>query len=146
MKKTLKLKDNRGITLVEILVATFVLMIGTLSGLKFFVGAVASTKYAEDLTIASTHAEYVFEEMKTRGTRSEITQEDPHGGNYWDNWAESEELKTLPGEEIEVVYPGPDGVDSDPLEIELTVRWDKRGVLEEVEEKNSFSLATQVTD
>jgi len=130
LKKSKQTKTRRGFTLVELLVAIFVLALGVAGALNFFVGSAAAVRYAEDLTTAYVHLEYVLEEMKTYEEPSEIPDND------WSAWAAGKELNDLPAESFSVSYPG--GTDVDPLQIQVSVSWIRRG------ETQTVSLATQI--
>ena len=113
-----KIKEGqKGLTLVEILLTVFVLSVGILSSLLYFTTVSASNELAKEVTIASNHGEYVFEEMRLRPSLSDITSTD------WSAWAISEVLATLPGESITVTY-----LDSsaDPLQATAVVSWQAR--------------------
>jgi len=123
-------KTRHGFTLVELLVAIFVLALGVAGALNFFVGSAAAVRYAEDLTTAYVHLEYVLEEMKTHEELSTIT------ANDWNNWAAGKGLNDLPDETFSVNYPA--GTEVDPLQIQVSVSWTRRG------ETQTVSLATQI--
>ena len=129
-KKTQRKKKN-GFTLAELLVAIAVLAFGVTGTLLFFSNAMAAREYAEDLTIASTHAEFILEEIVTKSALADITAAD------WTAWAVSTGLNTLPTESCSVTYPA--GTSADPLEIQVTVNWVRKG------RTNSTSLTTQIT-
>ena len=122
---------NNGFTLVELLVAVAVLAFGVTGTLLFFINAMTAREYAEDLAVASTHAEMVLEEAITESTLADITAED------WAAWAVTQGINTLPSESFSVTYPA--GTSADPLEIQVTVSWVRKG------RTSSVNLATQVT-
>jgi len=130
LKKSRQTKTRHGFTLVELMVAIFVLALGVAGALNFFVGSAAAVHYAEDLTTAYVHLEYVLEEMKTYEELSAIT------ANDWNTWAAGKGLNDLPDEAFSVSYPG--GTDADPLQIQVSVSWTRRG------EIKTASLATQI--
>ncbi len=127
---TLILKKHGGFTLLEVLIATFVLVLGIVSTFLFFTNAMTSTQYAADVTTATSHAEYVFEEMKTRAALSDITN------TNWTTWAQNENLNTLPQESIVVQIADAQG---DPLDIQLAVNWTRKS------RQNNVNLRTQMT-
>ena len=129
LHKRLTLKNN-GFTLPEILVTTFVLSIGMLSVLLFFSNAMTATQYARDLTVPTSHAEYIFEEMKERSTLANIT------GTNWVSWAQAAGLNTLPGESVAVAFAN---TQNNPLNITTTVDWVRKL------RANNVSLTTQMT-
>ena len=103
-------------TLVEILVAVLILTVGILGSLLFFARSMTSATTAQDLTIATAHAESVFEEMRLRSTLMNIQQTD------WARWAEGEGLNALPQEKVEVHYDNPGG---NPLKVKTKVSWQR---------------------
>jgi prepilin-type N-terminal cleavage/methylation domain-containing protein len=121
---------HQGLTLVEILVAVFILTVGILSCFLYFSGAMNSTGMARDLTIATTHAEYVLEDMRARATLAEITAED------WSQWAKSTKLNVLPQETIKVTFAD---LGADPLPTSVTVQWIRKG------RSHSVNLQTELT-
>jgi type IV pilus modification protein PilV len=123
-------KKTRAMTLVEVLVAVFVLTIGILASLLFFTRAMKATQSAQDLTLATTIAEGVLEEMRLRPTLTDIQQTD------WSSWREGAGFNSLPGEQLAVTYANPGG---NPLQIEAKVSWDRSGRPGEVK------LATEMT-
>jgi Tfp pilus assembly protein PilV len=126
----MKITHRSGITLVEILVTVLILTIGILSCLLYFSTAMNSTETARDMTVATTHAEYILEEMRSRVTLSEITDVN------WTLWAVADGLNTLPRETVSVVYVNPT---ADPLNITVSVNWSRRT------RANSISLQTELT-
>ena len=104
-------------TLMELLIAVFVLSVGIVSTLLFFSSAMLSADYAGDITSASTHTEHVLEEMRSRNSLKDITLTD------WDSWAQKDALYTLPEENLSVAYTN---ADADPLEVTVEVGWTKR--------------------
>ena len=113
----MKLKNQNGLTLVEVLIAVFLLSVGIVSTLMFFSNAMLSAEFAGDITVASTHAEFILEEMKSRKTLSNVTATD------WAEWARNAGLPSLPGETVEVFFTN---AESDPLEVMATVSWKKK--------------------
>ncbi len=103
-----------GISLIEILIAVFILTVGILSCLMYFSAAMNSTEVARDLTVATTHGEYVLEDMRAMTTLAEIT------ARNWSEWAETSGLNTLPSESVLVAFSDPS---ADPLPIAVTVSW-----------------------
>ncbi len=119
-----------GFTLVELLITIFVLAIGITSAILFYTNAMRATEYARDITEATTQAQYIFEEMRTRPSLSNIT------ATNWDTWSQSAGIKSLPSETINVVYAN---MLADPLDITTTVNWQKYS------RQNSVSLRTELT-
>ena len=121
---------KRGLTLAELLLTVFVLSVGILSTLMFFTTVMQSTQYASDITEATSHAEYIFEEMRTRATLANITATD------WPAWAASQGFVTLPSEAIGVNIVNPL---ADPLVIHITVSWVRNS------RQNNIVLSTEIT-
>ena len=109
--------ENVGLTLIELLIAAFVLSVGIVSTLLFFSSAMLSADFAGDITVASTHAEHVFEEMRSRNSLLDIAS------TNWEQWAEAEQLNSLPNEYFKVNFTN---AESNPLEVTLDVDWTKR--------------------
>lgn len=125
-------KEKKGFTFIELLVAVFILALGIISTINFFITAQASTKYAQDLTVAATHAESVLESMRTKTALAQITATD------WAAWAQGSGLNTLPSESYSVTYPS--GTDANPLDAQVIVSWVRNS------RTNSVSFATKMTE
>ena len=110
-------KKNRGLTLPELLLAVFILSVGIVSTLLFFSNAMISTEYARDITVATSHAEYILEETQTRDSLINITLTD------WASWAQNEGLNSLPHETFNVSFTN---MLISPIDIETTVSWMRR--------------------
>ena len=123
------LRLNKGFTLVEVLVATYILLIGICSMLSLFIYFMAAGQAAWDRTLATSHAENVLEAMQTRATLSDIVSTD------WRRWYKGQNLYTLPREILKVTFVDPS---SDPLRIRVLVQWERKRV-------NSTFIETQMT-
>jgi len=123
-------RRQEGISLVEILIAVFVLTIGILSCLMYFSAAINSTETARDLTVATTHGEFVLEDMRAMATLNEIT------ARNWTEWAGTSGLNTLPQESVLVAFSDPM---ADPLPISVTVSWQR------MDRVNNVQLETEMT-
>ncbi len=123
-------KNKQGLTLVEVLITVFVLSVGILSTLLFFTNSIISTEYARDLTVATSHSEYILEEMKTRPTLANITS------TNWSTWFTGQSVDFLPSETVSVTYVNSA---SNPLDITAQVSWTKKS------RTNSVSLRTKLT-
>ena len=122
--------SSKGFTFAEVIVTVFVLATAIVSALLFFTNALLLTQYSKDITEATSHGEYLFEEMRSRGALDNIVQ------TNWQNWYASVGLRTLPEEGIAVTF---NDAAADPLEIYAVVSWRRRArVLEE-------SFATRMT-
>jgi prepilin-type N-terminal cleavage/methylation domain-containing protein len=116
----LHLKDNYGYTIVEVLLVIFILSVGISGTLLLFVNTMLSSEYAWDVTLATTHAESVLEEMQSKDTLPEIVSVD------WNQWVQKNSPNLLPEQILNVTYVNPD---ADPLEILVDVQWKKKNRL-----------------
>ena len=117
-------------SLLEVLIAISILSGAMLSVFLFLAKAIISTENSNDLITATSHAEYLLEEMHTRTSLANITSDN------WSNWAQSAGLNTLPSETIAVNFPD---TGSDPLEVQTTVSWTKNS------KANAVVLTTEIT-
>ena len=124
------LKENKGFTLVELLVAVFILSVSIVGTLLLFSQSILSTEYAWDKTIAVSHAEGVLEAMQLKNTLSEVTNTD------WVSWARNQGLSTLPGESFNIAFTDPA---ADPLDIQVTVHWVRK------QRNSQVTLKTKMT-
>ena len=101
----------------EVLIAILILSVDITSTLLFFSTAMITGDFARDVTVATSHGEYILEEMKTRNSLVDITSTD------WPAWGEQQGLNTLPNENIKV-----DITDtfSNPIDVQVTVTWMKK--------------------
>ena len=119
----MRIKNNRGFTLVELLIAVMILA-GTISGiLLLFSASMASSELAWDTTVATTHAEHILEEMQSRDSLSAILSAD------WNNWVIGQGLNTLPQETIDIVFADNSG---NPLDVRVRVHWVRKLRVNEV--------------
>ncbi len=110
----MRFKQKEGFTLVELLIAVFILA-GAISGiLMLFTTSMISSQQAWDTTVATFHGEHVLEEMQARDSLDSILTVN------WRRWVEEQRLNTLPDEVIEVTFADPD---NDPLDIQVQVDW-----------------------
>ena len=123
-------RDGRGFTLVETLIAVFILSVGILISLMFFVRANVSTQLAREITRATAHANSVFEEMMARETLEEIT------GTDWTRWAGENLADPLSEETVTVAYPDPE---QDPLPVDLKITWRRQG------REHYLDMTTEIT-
>ena len=120
----------------ELMIAIFILVIGIGSLIAVFVNCLWLNEQARNLTVATSHAEYVLEEIRDIGF-SEIAGKDEDWWSAWvANTVENAELNTLPQENISVSVSDPD---LDPLTITVTVGWVERN------RNRTESLTTEVT-
>jgi prepilin-type N-terminal cleavage/methylation domain-containing protein len=123
-------KGHKGFTLVELLLAVFILSVSIAGVLLLFTQSILSTEYAWDKTVATSHAEGVLEQMQLRETLSEIAVAD------WVGWAEQQGFNTLPNETIQIVFAN---AKADPLDIQVTVNWVRK------QRNSQVTLRTQMT-
>ncbi len=109
---------RQGFTLFELLIAAYVLLIGMCGTLLLFINSMTSTQSSWDITVASTHAQHVLEEIQNKATLSEIVRTD------WKKWIESQDIRQLPQEEVQVIFPQ---ITANPLDIQVFVQWQRKG-------------------
>ncbi|MCA9400909.1 MAG: hypothetical protein KC713_04740, partial [Candidatus Omnitrophica bacterium] len=71
-----------------------------------------------NITTATTHVEYIFEEMRSMSTLAEITSMD------WVTYAVTNNLNTLKNEAVSVAFTDPL---ADPLEVTTQISWLHQG-------------------
>ena len=123
-------QDN-GFTLVEVLVAQVVLIIGALAVWSVFVMGSRFNAESEDRTVAASIAQYVIEETieglidgdfdTVSGSGVVEFGSKPHEPPYWTLNSSGEWIPSLPVGAYEVSYP--DGAAADPLRTMVTVSW-----------------------
>ncbi len=107
-------KQNKGFTFVELLIAVMILSIAIAGALLLCTTSMMSSQLAWDTTTATSHAEYVLEEMQTQDSTDQIR-------NFnWVGWSEVQGLNTLPGENIEIAFLN---LRPNLLDIKVTVHW-----------------------
>ena len=123
-------RQNKGFTLVELLLAVMILA-GAISGiLLLFTTSMISSEQAWDTTVATSHADHVLEEMQNRESLNDILAVD------WYIWAADQRLTTLPDEIIDVTFKDHS---SDPIDVEVKVSWVRKS------RKNDLVLKTKIT-
>lgn len=128
--KSVNFKSNKGFTLAELMVAAYILLIGICGTLLLFISCMNSTQFAWDSTVATTHAQYILEEMQNETDLSAIISTD------WDQWAKKQNLNTLPQETFQVLYANPL---ANPLDIQVHVQWQRKNAT------NKIALTTMLT-
>ena len=108
------MKNPKGVTLVEVLVSVFILTIGILSSLLFFTRAMTANDLSRDMTEATTHGEYVLEDMRARPSLANITS------TNWVAFVDRSGLTTLPQEMILVSFTNQQ---ANPLDVHVSVGW-----------------------
>ncbi len=129
MFKNLKKPTFDGFTMVELLIAVFLLSVGIVASLLFFTNAMNASEFAREMTVATTHGEYILEEMKTRPTLANIT------ATNWTSWASAQSLNSLNAESVSVTYTN---ASADPLDTTVAVSWVRRG------RTNNVTLKTEI--
>lgn len=69
------------------------------------------------MTVATSNAEHMLEEMQARSSLAGIVNTD------WPLWAQDHGLNTLPAEVFSIDFADPA---SDPLNIQITVSWQRQ--------------------
>lgn len=113
----IKRLQNRGFTFIELLLAVFILSVGISAVLILYTSSMLSAANAWDMTVATSNAEHMLEEMQTRGSLADIVNTD------WALWAADHGLNTLPAEAFSVAFADPA---NDPLNIQITVSWQRQ--------------------
>ncbi len=108
---------NKGFTFIEVLLAVFILSVGISAVLMLYTSSMLSAATAWDMTVATSNAEHMLEEMQARESLSDIVNTD------WAHWAQDQGLNTLPKETFSVAFADPAG---DPLNIQITVNWERK--------------------
>lgn len=111
---------QRGFTLIEVVVSTFILTVGILALLGTFLSGLALVESSRGTSTAAADARAVFEEMR-RLSGNSLTQVT---GRNWTVWSTQAGLSGLPNESVAVTYRNPA---ADPLEATVTVSWQDRG-------------------
>jgi len=123
-KQILNMKS--GFTLVELLIATAVLLVAITGVLIAFRSPAVLNEMARDTTIATQDASRVIEQMRVTKF-SDIQKVDP----YWDSWAASNGAKNLlplplPNGTNETVAVSYTAIDPSLLEVRVTITWTRR--------------------
>ena len=113
----MSMKRNKGFTLVELLIAVLILAVTIGGVLLLYVTSMISSQLAWDTTVATSHAEYVLEEVQRAESIGGILVMN------WEGWADAQGLNTLPGESIDVIFSEPS---SNLLDMEVTVNWSRK--------------------
>ena len=108
---------NKGFTFIELLLAVFILSVGISAVLMLYTGSMLSAAAAWDMTVATSNAEHMLEEMQARDSLADIVNTD------WPRWAQDQGLNALPKETFGVAFADPA---SDPLNIQITVNWQRQ--------------------
>ncbi len=126
----MRFKKESGFTLAEVLISALILSVTVLTALMFFTNTMRATIMARDMTEATSHAEFIMEEMYTKNSLSSISS------TNWQLWAETEGLITLPNENISV---GTTSVLPNLMEVDTTVAWERNGGTQQFDLKTRFN-------
>jgi len=120
--------SKNGITLVEILIATAIIVFAAIAVIQVYVSVIFLSDTNKEETIAMAHLTNMIEAIKC-APFSNIIVDFPNGvsgGTTSNDYAKLVGGYVLTGERIVVSYVNPN---SDPLEITVSVNWrDRRGV------------------
>ena len=117
MENLIIIKRNKGFTLVELLVAVFILAVAIGGVLLLYATSMISSQLAWDTTVATSHAEYVLEEAQRTDSIGSILIMN------WEGWAVAQGLNTLPNETVDIIFSEPS---SNLLDMEVTVNWTRK--------------------
>ena len=123
-------RSSKGMTLPEVLLAAFILTTAIAGTLMFFSQAMVAAELSRDLTLATSHAEYILEEMQEADTLGEIVTKD------WNQFVLDKGLSTLSGESIVVKLTNEF---SNPVDVQVVVNWTRGG------RSNKVTLDTKIT-
>ncbi|MFH1678503.1 MAG: hypothetical protein ABH914_02660 [Candidatus Omnitrophota bacterium] len=139
--KLMRRKRAKGLTLTELLLAAGILVFVLCGLMVLFINCIFLNDANRNLTLATSHAQYILEEIRDSAFTGLEAAIDT-GGN-WD-WSganiEAHDLALLPNESIDTsVFPSgsPLGV----LGVSVTVVWQDRGV-----RPRSIELQTLIAD
>jgi type II secretory pathway pseudopilin PulG len=141
------LNRERGFTIVEVVVAQAILIIGAVAIWSVFTTGARLNAESEDKTIAANVARLKMEEIMNTRFRYIVAEypagetafdSEPQGPPYWTRNSGGAWMPSLPVGRYQVGYP--DGEDADPLRIKVTVLWQDR-----FDRDSSLSLETFVS-
>lgn len=115
--------SKQGVTLVELLIASFLLLTGFCGLLTVFINSMHSTENSWEVTLATTHAQSILEEMQNRKTTVDIKSSD------WNVWLTQQAMTQLPNERVEVTYKNPH---ANPLDITVKVLWQSKSPINDI--------------
>ncbi len=125
------LKQEKGFTIVEAIVAQVILVLGALCVWNIFIAGTRFNAESEDRTIATNIAQLQTERIMNTRFRY-IVSEHPSGETYFEEEPQYEPFWTLSSGDkwtpslsegrYRISYP--DGEDADPLRIMVTVLWE----------------------
>lgn len=122
LKEAVRLINKKAFTLAELLLTTAILVFALSTVLVGFVTTILLNRSSRNLTRATTHANYVTEEIRAYQFSSLV--DDVNNGTWdWDaTEIQAQGLRPLPYENIEVAAAG-----NSLVEISLTVNWRDHG-------------------
>ncbi len=115
--------SKQGVTLVELLIASFLLLTGFCGLLTVFINSIHSTENSWEVTLATTHAQSILEEMQNQKTTFDIKSSD------WNAWLTQQAMTQLSNERVEVSYKNPQ---ANPLDITVKVVWQTKSPINEI--------------
>jgi len=129
---------KKGFTLVELLLVVGFLVFAVSASLILFANCILLNEYNRSLTIATSHAQYVLEEIKNQNFS---TIESGINSGNWDWDAGKITTKGLSALDAETIDTNETGTTSDLLDIVITVDWQGRGG-----RANSMTLETLMVE
>ena len=125
------LKQEKGFTIVEAIVAQVILVLGALCVWNIFIAGSRFNAESEDRTVATNIAQLQVERIMNTRFRYIVSEhppgetffeEEPQYEPFWTRNSTDEWIPSLPEGRYEISYP--DGEDADPLRIMVTVLWE----------------------
>ena len=123
-------RRKKGFTLVELLLAVFILTWAIGGVLLLYASSMISSQLAWDTIVATSHAEHILEEMQTRDSLGDILAVN------WGSWAGGQGLNTLPDETIDVSFTDSD---TNLLGVGVTVNWIRKSRTRHVDLKTKIT-------
>ena len=123
---------QKGMTLVEVLVATFVIVVAVVALMAGFLSGLLLVESGKNMAVAAADARAVFEEMR----RLSASGLPSVAGRNWTTWSRNAGLTGLTNENVTVNFRNPA---ADPLEATVRVNWTQR------DRNRSFTFTGLVT-
>lgn len=121
----MKINEQSGLTLVEVLFAAALLVVIIVSVAKISQNSSSLTALAQSKMVAAQDAEKVMEEVRrvanTTGLSGTNSVTD---ASYWTTWIASQAFTTLPSESVNVTFPS--GTNENPLSVLVQVSWSEK--------------------
>ncbi len=120
---------RRGLTLAELMIAAFIIVFSVSAILLLFMNCIFMNTASRNVTLATSHAQYVLEEIRNTTPFTNIYSLILAGGiNGWDWDAATIEQRGLAVLDNELITTtAPDG-DVNPLNVRVTLTWMDDGV------------------